>query len=299
MDSDHLRRSLEQLNRGPMPAATSSPAARSAGAATTATPSSQARNPRLAKVVKTLPGLVRRGDAVANDAGEHWRVVLPVDELWPAGERLVAAGHQRLAAAAELCRASGMQAFAEPDLVAFLEAFPGDALLLDLETCGLAGSALFLAGVLRAVDGRLCVELLLARNYAEEQAVLASLWQRVTERTVLVTFNGKSFDWPMVADRTARHLLFRGRVAPQPRHVDLLHPARRRWRHALPDCRLQTLETHICGRRRGDDIPGSQIPAAYQQYVRTGFTREMDQVLMHNALDLVTLLDLAMRLAGP
>jgi uncharacterized protein YprB with RNaseH-like and TPR domain len=54
----------------------------------------------------------------------------------------------------------------------------------------------------------------------------------------------------------------------------------------------------VCGRLRSDDLPSSQIPAAYQQYVRTRFEREMDAVLMHNALDLVTMLDLAMRLAG-
>ena len=308
MDSERLRRSLEQLNRGPLPAAPKASTVRPpAAAASVAAPTTSAatddaarvRSGSLAKLVKPLPGLVRRGEAVATELGEHWRVCVPVDEIWPDGERLVTARHARLAHAAELCRSGGIDAFAEADLQEFLAAFPDDALLLDLETCGLAGSALFLAGVLRPVEGRLMVELLLARDYAEEPAVLASLWQRVTERTVLVTFNGKSFDWPMVQDRTARHLLFRGRLAPQPRHVDLLHPARRRWRRALPDCRLQTLESRICGRRRGDDIPGSQIPAAYQQYVRTGFTREMDQVLMHNALDLVTLLDLAMRLAGP
>jgi uncharacterized protein YprB with RNaseH-like and TPR domain len=178
-----------------------------------------------------------------------------------------------------------------------VDAFPERALLLDLETCGFAGSALFLAGVLRSIDGRLTVELLLARDYSEEAAVLASLWQRIEAAQVLVSFNGKSFDWPMVVDRSRRHLLFRGASPQAPRHIDLLHAARRRWRKELPDCRLQTLEQRICGRRRAEDIPGSQIPAAYHEFVRTGFEREMNSILLHNALDLVTLLDLAMRLA--
>lgn len=260
---------------------------------------SRVQNRQLSRVVKSLPGLIRRGEPVANPHGEHWRIGLPVDEIWPDGQRLVTARHARLARAAELCQAGGMSAFADADLLDFLHAFPDNAVLLDLETCGLAGSALFLVGLVRRIEDCLTVELLLARNYAEEAAVLASLWERLSDQTVLATFNGKSFDWPMVLDRTARHLLFRGQRPPQPRHVDLLHPARRRWRRSLPDCRLQTLETYVCGRRRSDDIPGSQIPAAYQQYVRTGFTREMDQVLMHNAIDLTTLLDLAMRLAGP
>ncbi|HEX6961734.1 MAG TPA: ribonuclease H-like domain-containing protein [Lacipirellula sp.] len=171
-------------------------------------------------------------------------------------------------------------------------------MLLDLETCGLSGSALFLVGLLHRIDQQLCVELLLARDYSEEPAVLASLWQRVDAEGVVVTFNGKSFDWPMVVDRSRRHLLFRGARPPAPRHIDLLHHARRRWRSQLPDCKLQTLEQHICGRTRTDDIPGHMIPAAYQQFVRTGFDREMNSILMHNAIDLVTMLDLAMRLAG-
>jgi uncharacterized protein YprB with RNaseH-like and TPR domain len=183
-------------------------------------------------------------------------------------------------------------------LEAFVGAFPERVVLLDVETCGLAGSALFLIGLLRLVDQRLEVELLLARDYAEEPAVLASLWDRVPADGVVVTFNGKSFDWPMIVDRSRRHLLFRGRRPPAPQHVDLLHAARRRWRSQLPDCKLQTLERHVCGRSRTDDIPGGQIPAVYREFVRTGCQREMDAVLLHNAIDLVTLLDLAMRLAG-
>jgi uncharacterized protein YprB with RNaseH-like and TPR domain len=182
-------------------------------------------------------------------------------------------------------------------LAAFIRAFPQDLLLVDLETCGLAGSSLFLIGLLRCIEGHLAVELLLARSYAEERAVLASFWQAVTPRSLLVTFNGKSFDWPMLADRSARHLMFRGCRRPEPAHVDLLHHARRRWRRQLPDCRLQTLERHICGRGRTGDIPGNQIPAAYQHYVRTGKDHEMNAILLHNAIDLVTLLDIGLRLA--
>ena len=81
-------------------------------------------------------------------------------------------------------------------------------------------------------------------------------------------------------------------------HIDILHHARRRWRKQLPNCRLQTLERHVCRRRRAADIPGHAIPGVYADYVRTGFERDMDTVLYHNALDLVTLFDLAHRLAA-
>ena len=201
---------------------------------------------------------------------------------------------------------------AKRELRQLVAAFPCDVLLMDLETCGLSGRSLFLVGLLRHVAGRLAVELLLARTYAEENAVLASFWQRAAAHRVLVTYNGKSFDWPMVVDRSARYLIFRQAQLtesqltesqppesqpPELLHVDLLHHSRRRWRRQLPDCRLQTLERHICGRGRSGDIAGAQIPAAYQEFVRTGFDRDMDAILLHNAIDLVTLLDLAMRLA--
>jgi uncharacterized protein YprB with RNaseH-like and TPR domain len=244
--------------------------------------------------VKPIPGLIQRGLAVANESGEHWRIVVPLEELWPGGEELAAKRHAHLSGLPEPENLSRTK----QELVALVRAFPQDLVLVDLETCGLSGSSLFLVGMLRFLDERLAVELLLARNYAEERAVLATFWQAVTPATVVATFNGKSFDWPMLADRSARHLLFRGIRQPNPPHVDLLHHARRRWRRQLPDCKLQTLERHICGRGRTGDIPGSQIPAAYQQFVRTGKAHEMNSILMHNAIDLVTLLDISLRLAG-
>lgn len=84
----------------------------------------------------------------------------------------------------------------------------------------------------------------------------------------------------------------------EPLHVDLLHHARRRWKNSLSDCRLQTIESQICRRRRIDDLPSHKIPAAYADFVRTGFPREIEAILYHNAVDLVTSLDIAMRLAG-
>jgi hypothetical protein len=288
MSDEALRLRLEALNRGALPANVRVAAVR-VDAPSVARPAAEAASPEFgawrAGAVRPIPGLVRRGEATTTDAGEHWSVCVPVDQLWPGGEQLVRRRWEVLAGA-------GMGAACD-----WLAGFPDGVLFLDLETCGLAGSALFLAGVLRPVNGRLCVELLLARDYSEESAVLASLWQRLADAQSIVTFNGKSFDWPMVVDRSRRHLMQRGRQAP-PRHVDLLHLARRRWRGELSDCKLQTLERHICGRLRADDMPSNQIPAAYQQYVRTGFEREMDAILMHNAVDLVTMLDLTMRLAG-
>ena len=236
---------------------------------------------------------------MANRAGEHLRIRLPLDQLWPGGTRLVASRHEFLRERlAEAERAVEPTVVMDAEFAALVAALPERALLLDLETCGLSGSALFLIGLLRHVEGLPAVELLLARNYAEEPAVLESLWQTVAGHEVLVTFNGKAFDWPMVMDRSVRHRFDAARSHGGLVHVDVLHHARRRWRRQLPDCRLQTLEQHVCRRRRVGDIAGHLIPAAYAEFVRTGFEREMDAILYHNAVDLVTLLDLALRLAG-
>jgi uncharacterized protein YprB with RNaseH-like and TPR domain len=291
-----LRRRLEALNRGALPEPTTAVRAKVEKRVNASTRRLAAPTLRLSSA-PPLVGLLRRAEVVETDAGPHAVVRLPLDEAWPGGEELV---HKRMAylrslppqdSAAERNGVAG-----EAD-AAFVQSFPERIALFDLETCGLAGSAVFLAGLLRMVDGRLVIELLLARNYAEEPAMMTSLWQRMEGVEALATFNGKSFDWPMTLDRWRRHLLSRGRRPPAPRHWDVLHAARRRWRGELPDCRLQTLEQRICGRRRDDDVEGSRIGAEYQQFVRTGFPREMDRILRHNALDLATLLDLAVRLA--
>ena len=156
---------------------------------------------------------------------------------------------------------------------------------------------IFLIGVIRHCGDELIVEQFLARSYNEERAILETLWGVASETTALVTFNGKSFDWPLVQDRTTYHRMDR---SPHPLmgHCDLLHHARRRWRHVLPNCKLQTLERAFCGRGRVDDIPGQRIPQAYHDFVRTGQRHELELILHHNALDLVTLLELTMLLIG-
>jgi uncharacterized protein YprB with RNaseH-like and TPR domain len=199
---------------------------------------------------------------------------------------------------------------------------------LDLETCGFAGSMVFLIGLVHWHEQQLVLTQLWARNYAEEKAILQSLWSLIYDRELLVTFNGKSFDWPQVHDRSTLHGLgYREPVPsslvgalpvdlsrqqqtdwptalapndrrPEPRHLDLLHHARRRWKHQLPNCRLQTLERYVCGRRRVGDLPSNEIPLAYHHYVRTGRPEQVEAILHHNALDLVTLLQVALVFLG-
>lgn len=295
MLEESLRRRLETLNRERLPAGDAAKGSEGHLRGSSVPPTLAKRG---SAVRATRVGGARLLDSAVvceNAGGEHLVIPIPVDSLWREGERLVAGRlvHLESLPAEEI--AEGMSEF--------VAAMPDRALLLDLETCGLGGAALFLVGLLRKIDGRLTVELLLAKNYAGERAVLEALWQRIegevgTRADAIVTFNGKSFDWPTVLDRSRRHLLHKSRELRSPLHVDVLHPARRRWKTQLPDCKLQTIERLICRRTRTGDIPGSQIPAAYDAFVRTGNPTEMEAILYHNAIDLVTLLDVAMRIAA-
>ncbi len=283
MLDESLRRRLEALNRGQLPRSTKLPprASKASGAARGNSAPSPSRPLR--------SGLLARGVIVNNSQGDHLIATVPLAEIWPEGDALLSGRHDHLKQQPpnhlDACRAS------------FLTSFPDRFVALDLETCGLSGSALFLIGLARREQSHFIIELLFARTYAEEAAVLASLGERLAAVDTLVTFNGKSFDWPMVTDRWARHLLHRNSPLPNLVQYDVLHHARRAWRKTLPDCKLQTIERMICRRSRAGDIAGHLIPSAYDHYVRTGATIEMDQVLYHNAVDLVTLLDVAMRLA--
>jgi len=306
MYDELLRRRLEALNRGPLPPDPSRPGEAALTVRTMPRRVRDAAPPRTAPVLFRPPaqagspaGLLRRGETVENPAGQHLRVLLPLNEIWPGGERLVSARQHYLKQLLDAADCAVEPAVVlDAEFAALVAALPDRVLFLDLETCGLAGAALFLVGLLRHIDGALTIELLMARSYAEEAAVLDSLWRAVDGHDVLITFNGKSFDWPMVRERSVRHRLSVDQNNHRIHHLDVLHHARRRWRRQLRDCRLQTLERVVCRRHRTGDIPSHRIPAAYAEYVRTGFEREMDAVLHHNALDLVTMLDLALRLAA-
>ena len=168
-----------------------------------------------------------------------------------------------------------------------LDCEPSEAVFLDIETCGLANCPLFLIGIMRG-DGSL-VEQFFARDYSEEAALLAHIGEVLSGYRVLVTFNGKTFDVPYMRDRMILHQI-EHEFAQE--HFDLLPPARRLWRDKLPDCRLQTLEEHLCGRRRYGDTPGHLIPQLYHDFVRTGNAAPLEGVFHHNALDLVTMAEL-------
>jgi len=172
------------------------------------------------------------------------------------------------------------------------ELTPHDIIFLDIETTGLVNSPLFLIGTMVWEMDGLEIRQYLARNYAEEAAVISLFVKDCAPKKLLITFNGKSFDLPFIRTRAiASGTPFK----IEPAHFDLLHECRRIWKDVMPDCKLQTLEKRICNRLRYNDIPGDMIPEAYHDYVRTENAWLIVEVLKHNMLDIVTMADIMIR----
>lgn len=169
-------------------------------------------------------------------------------------------------------------------------AHPATWAFLDTETTGLAGGSgtyAFLIGV-GSIDAEgFRVRQFFMRDYAEEPSVLHSLGAYLARFDVLITYNGKSFDQPLLETRytmcRARHPFARME------HLDLLYGARRLYKLRLENCRLVNLENQILGVERDGDVPGELIPYMYFEYVRTRLAFRLIPVFHHNALDIVSL----------
>ena len=173
----------------------------------------------------------------------------------------------------------------------FLNSHPSRVLYLDIETTGLHSTPLFLIGLMFLDEGRLRIQQLFAREYCEEAPLLDHLSTIMRSYDCLVTFNGKSFDIRFIRDRCVSNTVD---FDWDEDHLDLLHEGRRRYRDRLENCRLVTMEEGICGRTRVNDIPGSEIPEAYHEFVRTGNAYRIKDILHHNALDLITMAELVL-----
>jgi uncharacterized protein YprB with RNaseH-like and TPR domain len=160
---------------------------------------------------------------------------------------------------------------------------------LDIETAGLSAMPVFLVGFLQFCAGELRLVQFLARDLPEEAALLHETACVLDRCATVFTYNGATFDLPYLSDRAIYHGVD-FRLAAE--HIDLLPLARRRYRGTFPNCKLQTLESCLCGRERVDDIPGEQIPPRYQEFVRTRDGRLLETIIRHNQFDLLTLAEL-------
>lgn len=167
-------------------------------------------------------------------------------------------------------------------------------LFLDTETTGLgvgAGNVAFMVGIGYYERDAFIVEQLFIRNPSEEAAMLHHLHRRLSERDMLVSYNGKCFDWPILKNR---FILNRQKEsALDPLHFDFLYPSRSLWRNTLPSCRLSSVERERLGLSRIEDVPGSLAPALYFQYLAEGDPTLVAGVFEHNEKDVLTLACLA------
>jgi hypothetical protein len=177
---------------------------------------------------------------------------------------------------------------------------PPRLLMLDTETSGLAGGTgtmAFLVGLARIEADTLVVRQYVVTGFSAEAAMLAAVREWVAAADCLVTFNGKSFDVPLLKTRYA--LLRERHPFDEIAHADLLHATRRRLRDDWPDCRLKTTEELALGFTRINDMPGSEVPLAWQRWLRHRDPAPVPRILDHNREDLVSLAALLAVLAGP
>lgn len=175
-----------------------------------------------------------------------------------------------------------------------------ELLFLDTETSGLAGgtgTVAFVLGLASVRDDVLAVRQLLMTGFAGEQSMLEALVGALRAHQCIVSFNGKSFDLPLMRARARLTGVALGDESL--RHLDLLHVTRRRLREGWPDCRLRTAEAEALGFARLDDLPGAEVPAAWQRWLRRGDASDLPRILDHNRADLLSLAGLLAVLARP
>jgi len=167
-----------------------------------------------------------------------------------------------------------------------------EALVLDIETLGLRSAPVFLVGVLNTATGEIVQ--LLAADYAAEPSLVQTAAGLLGAAPRVITYNGVAFDLPYLADRLRYWRLGELRVAEVLDVLAVLRSKRTEW----PNLRLATLEEICLGRCRLGDIEARQLPALYQDAVRTGNLGPLARALAHNLMDLWACHDLATRLAG-
>ena len=219
------------------------------------------------------------GEVVGNEFGEHFQT----ERLFARHKRHGSADIGELAELPhDLLDAVGENEIpaGPPDRWAFL----------DTETTGLAGGCgtyAFLIGVGRITREGFRVRQFLMREYVEEGSLLAALESHLADFDVLITYNGKTYDQPLL--ETRYRMAWRKPPFARLHHLDLLHGARRLWKLRMESCRLIQLEQQILGFEREGDLPGELIPHVYFDYLRTREAQHLVPILHHNAIDILTL----------
>ena len=257
-----LRRQMAGINRkyenGPPPPKTVDPTLRAAG-----------------HFIQDLMS----GEVVRTAAGEHFET----ERVWERHRRHGSVG---------ICDLEGLpeDLLEQLSASAIPRAHPTRWAFLDTETTGLAGGTgtyAFLIGV-GSIDSKgFRLRQFFMRDYGEEASQLSRLAEYLAPFDVLITYNGKAYDQPLLETR------FRMARARNPfsrmEHLDLLFGARRLWKLRLESCRLVDLENRILGVEREGDLPGEMIPYCYFEFLRTKRAFEIVPIFHHNAIDILSL----------
>ncbi len=167
---------------------------------------------------------------------------------------------------------------------------PAKWCFLDTETTGLAGGSgtyAFLIGIGRITAQGFRVRQFFMREFGEEASQLSAVFEHLKEFEVVITYNGRTFDQPLLETRF-RMVRQRSPFSAL-EHLDLLHGARRLWKLRFDSCRLVDLENQILGVERQGDLPGELIPYVYFEYLRTHEILRLVPIFHHNAVDILTL----------
>ncbi|NLP09717.1 hypothetical protein GX408_04880, partial [bacterium] len=160
---------------------------------------------------------------------------------------------------------------------------------IDTETTGLAGgtgTCAFLVGVARLQQSSVLVRQFFMHDFFQERAMLTGLAEWLEDVTGLMSYNGKTFDLPLLHNRCILN-----RVSmdwSRFLHLDLLHTSRRLWRPFAPDSRLSSMEQAVLGFRRTSDVPGELIPSLYFDSLWTRDLVPLKPIFQHNAMDLIS-----------
>jgi len=242
-------------------------------------PNPQPLRPRDLRPARYFVEELMSGEVVRTPAGEHFET----EKLF---ERHRRHGSMDISSLYEL----------PPDLLeplsegAIASSHPTKWAFLDTETTGLAGGTgtyAFLIGVGSIETDGFRLRQFFMRDYGEEPSLLHRLSEHLAQFDVLITYNGKTYDQPLLETRfrmaRARHPFLRLE------HLDLLFGARRLWKLRLESCRLVDLENQILGVERQGDLPGAMIPYYYFEYLRTQQAFRLVPLFHHNAIDILSL----------
>ena len=165
----------------------------------------------------------------------------------------------------------------------------------DVESLGRTPKPLFLVGFGFITPAGVAFEQYLAGHPDEEGAVLQATARALAEADVLLSYNGRTFDLPIIRDRLR---WWRLSYEEPRRHVDLLWLVRRHYKEQcdMPACGLADAERYVLGVARPDDVPSSQVPELYARFLKIGDARLLEPVLRHNLYDVAATLLLYLKM---